>query len=84
MREHWEEILLEMDRKLFTLATTKKVGYLHECTPTVLQFIVFNVGQKLNSGSIYNDFLRLIMFGIPSEEMTDFLTQQLGEKVKTS
>ena len=37
--------------------------------------------QLFSTGSIYNDFLRLVLFGIASDEMDGFLTHELGEKV---
>lgn len=54
--EAWENILLEMDSKLASYAST------------------------IPGGSVSADFLDLLMFGIPSDELEMFLLQDLTEK----
>ncbi|XP_052227886.1 anaphase-promoting complex subunit 4-like [Dreissena polymorpha] len=59
MQEAWEDILLEMDSKLYTFAKQK---------------------QASGAGTVSNDFLELLLFGVPSPELRTFLLCELTDK----
>ncbi|CAG2237758.1 APC4 [Mytilus edulis] len=67
MSESWEDILMEMDSKLLKFAQEKSNRlYLHL--------------QATGSGTVSNDFLELLLFGIPSLELKSFLLHELTDK----